>query len=147
MATKVTVRIFHYRGTAISTDPNTNLVRKPITIRGPVIRQIADAKDAVINELAEKVHFGPFGFEIVQRYPVRVLAEAITNAVIHRDYRLTADIMVRIFDDRIEIESPGLLSGTVTVANIQQVRHNRNPLIVQHLREFPDPPNLDAHEG
>ncbi len=31
---------------------------------------------------------GPLGFEIVQKYPVRVLKEAITNAVLHRDYRL-----------------------------------------------------------
>lgn len=147
MAAKAAIRIFHYHGTEVATDPNTNLVRKPITIGGPLIRQITDAKQAVINELAEKVQFGPFGFEIVQKYPVRVIAEAVTNAVIHRDYRLTADIMIRIFSDRIEVESPGLLPGTVTVANIQRVRHNRNPLIVQHLREFPDPPNLDAHEG
>ncbi len=147
MAAKTAIRIFHYRGTETGTDPNTNLVRKPVTVGGPLIRQITDTKQAVINELAEKVQYGPFGFEIVQRYPVRVIAEAITNAVIHRDYRLTADVMIRIFSDRIEVESPGLLPGTVTVANIQTVRHNRNPLIVQHLREFPDPPNLDAHEG
>jgi ATP-dependent DNA helicase RecG len=147
MASKAAIRLFHYRATETSTDPNTNLVRKPLTIGGPLIRQIPDAVDAVINELAERVQFGPLGFEIVQRYPVRVIAEAITNAVIHRDYRLTADIIVRIFSDRIEVESPGLLSGSVTVTNIQRVRHNRNPLITQHLREFPDPPNLDAHEG
>jgi len=54
---------------------------------------------------------------------------------------------IRIFSNRIEVESPGLLPGRVTIANIQTERHNRNPLIVQHLREFPDPPNLDAHEG
>jgi len=147
MAAKAAIRIFHYRGTETTTDPNTNLVRKPITVGGPLIRQITEAKQAVISELAEKVQYGPFGFEIVQRYPVRVIAEAVTNAVIHRDYRLTADVLIRIFSDRIEVESPGLLPGTVTVANIQTVRHNRNPLIVQHLREFPDPPNLDAHEG
>lgn len=147
MASKAAIRLFHYRGIETSTDPNTNLVRKPLTIGGPLIRQIPDAVQAVINELAERVQFGPLGFEIVQRYPVRVIAEAITNAVIHRDYRLTADIVIRIFSDRIEIESPGLLSGSVTIANIQTVRHSRNPLISQHLREFPDPPNLDAHEG
>ena len=147
MAAKAAIRLFHYHGTEIATDPNTNLVRKPVTIGGPLIRQIPDAKEAVINELAERVQYGPLGFEIVQRYPVRVIVEAITNAVIHRDYRLTADIMIRIFSDRIEVESPGLLPGLVTVANIRQERHNRNPLIVQHLREFPDPPNLDAHEG
>lgn len=72
----------------------------------------------------------------------------ISNAVIHRDYRLPADVMVRIFSDRIEIESPGLLAGPVTTANIARIgAHSRNPLIIQHLRQFPDPPNLDAGEG
>ncbi|HZK82288.1 MAG TPA: RNA-binding domain-containing protein, partial [Humisphaera sp.] len=145
---KTAVRIFHYKGSEISTDPNTNLTRPPINIVGPLVRQILDARQAVVNELAGRVQFGPLGFEIVQRYPVRVIAEAITNAVIHRDYRLNSDIIVRIFSDRIEIESPGLLVGPVTVANIGRIgAHSRNPLIIQHLREFPNPPNLDAGEG
>lgn len=148
LASKAAVRVFHYRGATISTDPNTNLVRKPITVSGPLIQLIPDARQAVINELATGVQFGPLGFEIVQKYPVRVLAEAITNAVIHRDYRLPVDVMVRIFSDRIEIESPGLLAGPVTTANIAHIgAHSRNPLLIQHLRQFPDPPNLDAGEG
>ncbi len=148
LAGKTSIRIFHYRGTHVSTDPNTNLVRPPTTIGGPLVRQIVDARQAVVNELAGRVQFGPLGFEIVQKYPVRVIAEAITNAVIHRDYRLMSDIIVRIFSDRIEIESPGLLVGPVTVGNIGRIgTHSRNPLVVQHLREFPNPPNLDAGEG
>jgi ATP-dependent DNA helicase RecG len=148
LAGKAAIRIFHYRDTHVSSDPNTNLVRPPKTIGGPLIRQIVEARQAVINELAGRVQFGPLGFEIVQRYPVRVIAEAITNAVIHRDYRLASDIIIRIFSDRIEIESPGLLMGPVTTANIGRIGpHSRNPLIVQHLREFPNPPNLDAGEG
>ncbi len=148
LAGKAAVRIFHYRGTQVSTDPNTNLVRPPTTVAGPLARQIVDARQAVINELAGRVQFGPLGFEIVQRYPLRVIAEAITNAIIHRDYRLASDIIVRIFSDRIEVESPGLLVGPVTIGNIGRIgAHSRNPLIVQHLREFPNPPNLDAGEG
>ncbi len=77
-----------------------------------------------------------------------MINEAITNAVVHRDYRLNADIHIRIFADRIEVESPGLLAGPVTVANISRVEtYARNPLIVNYLREFPTPPNLDAGEG
>lgn len=148
LAGKVAVRIFHYRGTQVSTDPNTNLVRPPRTISGPLSQQIVDARHAVVEELAGRVQFGPLGFEIVQRYPLRVIAEAITNAIIHRDYRLASDIVVRIFSDRIEVESPGLFVGPVTVSNIGRIgTHSRNPLIVQHLREFPNPPNLDAGEG
>ncbi|MET0112279.1 MAG: RNA-binding domain-containing protein [Limnospira maxima] len=148
LASKLGVRIFHFQGTDASTDPNTNLVRPPITLTGPLAQQIVDARDGVINELAGRVQYGPLGFEIVQRYPVRVIAEALTNAIIHRDYRLSADVLVRIFSDRIEVESPGLLVGPVTVGNISRIgAHSRNPLIVQHLREFPNPPNLDAGEG
>lgn len=148
LGAKTALRIFHYKGSEISTDPNTNLARQPINVVGPLARQIIDTRQAVINELAGRVQFGPLGFEIVQRYPVRVIVEAITNAIIHRDYRLNSDITVRIFSDRIEVESPGLLIGPVTVANIGRIgAFSRNPLIVQHLREFPNPPNLDAGEG
>lgn len=148
IAGKVAVRIFHFRGNRIETDPNTNLVRKPITVGGPAIRLIQDSLEAVVGELASGIQMGPLGFEIVQKYPVRVLREAITNAVIHRDYRLPSDIHIRIFSDRIEVESPGLLIGPVTAANISHIgTHTRNPLLVSSLREFPTPPNLDAGEG
>lgn len=148
LGSKASIRLFHYRGNETSTDPNTNLVRPPSTIGGPIIRQIADARDTVVRELTGGVQYGPLGFEIIQRYPVRVIAEAITNAVIHRDYRLPSDIIVRIFADRIEIESPGVFIGPISPSNINRVgSHARNCILVQHLREFPSPPNLDAGEG
>jgi len=55
---------------------------------------------------------------------------------------------VRLFDNRIEIESPGALPRTVTVANIGHVgSRTRNPLIARTLRDFPARPNVDAGEG
>lgn len=148
LAGKAAVRIFHYKGARRQTDPRTNLLKPPRTITGPIIRQIREARDAVLQELASGIQMGPLGFEIVQRYPVRVINEAITNAVIHRDYRLPLDITISIFSDRIEVTSPGLLVGPVTVRNIERIgTHNRNPNLINHLREFPEPPNLDAGEG
>jgi ATP-dependent DNA helicase RecG len=48
----------------------------------------------------------------------------------------------------MELQSPGLFAGPVTAANIGRVgAYNRNPILVSHLRDFPDPPNLDAGEG
>lgn len=81
-------------------------------------------------------------------YPERVVKEAIVNAIVHRDYRLNRDIFVRIFDDRIEVENPGLLPGNITPATIAKSGSRaRNPLIASNLREFPIPPNIDAGEG
>ena len=115
---------------------------------GPLIKQIEDAYEYVINEIAGGLRLSASGFETVHCYPTRVIKEAITNAVIHRDYHINRDIHVRIFDNRIEVESPGLFPGDIrpeTVATAGSL--NRNPLIVNHLREFPVPPNIDAGEG
>lgn len=145
---KCAVRIFHYKGDSVERTTNPNLVRPPVTVSGPLLLQIRNARDVVLNELASGVQVGPLGFEIAQRYPVRVIQEAITNAVIHRDYFISADIHIRIFADRIEIESPGGLPGGVTTANIGVIGSRpRNRALVDHLREFPVPPNLDAGEG
>lgn len=145
---KSAIRIFHFKGDSVERTTNPNLVRPPVTVGGPLLAQIRDARDVVLNELASGVQVGPLGFEIAQRYPVRVIQEAITNAVIHRDYFVSADIHIRIFADRIEVESPGGLPGGVTIANVGIVGSRpRNRALVDHLREFPVPPNLDAGEG
>jgi ATP-dependent DNA helicase RecG len=54
------------------------------------------------------------------QYPRSALREAIVNAVAHRDYSLIgANILLYVFDDRIEVRSPGGLPNTVTLANIR----------------------------
>lgn len=145
---KYSCRIFQYRGERIEHGTETNLLRPPKTVSGPLATLIRDALTATVDALASGVQMGPLGFEVVQKYPLRVLREAITNAIVHRDYRLSVDIQIRVFANRIEIESPGLFPADVTVANIGDVGSRpRNRAIVDHLREFPHPPNLDAGEG
>jgi len=60
--------------------------------------------------------------------------EAIVNAVAHRDYRLSGRrIEVRMFEDRMEIISPGGLPGHITLDNIVEEHFSRNPRIVKGL--------------
>ncbi len=148
LQSKFAIRLFHYRGFQIEYSVNTNLVRPPKTITGPLIAQIRDAARAVLEELGSGVQVTPAGFQLAQQYPERVIREAITNAVVHRDYRLQADIHIRIFANRIEIESPGSFPAGVTPANLREAGSRpRNRVLVTHLRDFPEPPNLDAGEG
>ena len=145
---KCSIRIFHYHGHKIEYGPDTNLVRPPITISGPILKQIRDAVDAVSRELESGVQRTTQGFELKQKYPQKVVQEAITNAVLHRDYQASADIQIRIFTNRIEVESPGLFPGAITPENIGEIGSKpRNPKLTDHIREFPNPPNLDAGEG
>ncbi len=118
---KCAIRIFQYKGHQIEYEPNTNLARTPITIDGPIIYQIRVAAETVLRELESGVQVSANGFEYAQKYPPRVVQEAITNAVIHRDYRLSQDIQIRIFTNRIEVESPGVFPGAVTSENVREI--------------------------
>ena len=61
--------------------------------------------------------------------------EAIVNAVTHRSYSIGGDhIRVEIFDDRIEIGSPGRLPGLVRIDNLRSTRFARNPRIARALK-------------
>lgn len=146
--TRADIRLMVYAGKEIGSGAQTNLRKPPKTIRGPLIEQIDAAVRAVLDELAQGLTLASSGFKTLHKYPERVVKEAIVNAVIHRDYRLNRDIVIRIFDDRITVESPGALPGTITPGNIERASSKaRNPLIAQNLREFPEPPNIDDGEG
>lgn len=142
------IRVFHYKGKAVLRGEVPNLLLPPKTISGPAVEQIAKAQAYVLERLAVGLTMEGSGFKTRYRYPERVIKEAITNAVVHRDYRLNRDIHIRIFDDRVEVESPGRLPGNLTPATIDKARSMpRNSLLARHLREFPNPPNVDAGEG
>jgi ATP-dependent DNA helicase RecG len=142
------VRLMVYKGKAVEASAQPNMRKPPRTLRGPLIRLIDEAVRTVLHELAEGVELASSGFKTQHRYPERVVKEAIVNAVVHRDYRLNRDIQIRIFDDRLEVDSPGVFPGGITPANVKEAGSKaRNPLIVKTLREFPLPPNYDLNEG
>lgn len=142
------VRLMVYQGKAAEATAHPNMKKPPRTLRGPLIRLIDDTVRAVLDELAQGVELASSGFRTRHLYPERVVKEAIVNAVIHRDYRLNRDILVRIFDDRMEVDSPGVFPGAITPANVAKAGSKaRNPLIAKTLRDFPVPPNFDLNEG
>ena len=145
---KCSIRIFQYDGNLETIKETLNLLGAPKNINGPIVKQIADAHEYVLGLLQTGVRV-PSGFVTTYSIPERAIKEAITNAVIHRDYHTKRDIEIKIFEDRIEVESPGLLPFNITPSNIgiERAHEYRNDLLIKHLREFPDPPNLDQNEG
>jgi len=118
----------------------------PITVEGCLYAQIKEAVRVTIETAESIPKMGDAGLEKIQ-YPNETLHEIITNAVIHRDYSIADDVHIRIFDNRIEVQSPGRLPAHVTVKNILKERFARNGSIVRILNKFPDPPNQDVGEG
>lgn len=63
--------------------------------------------------------------------------EIIVNAVTHRSYSMRGtDIQVKMFDDRIVVESPGKLPGLVRTDNIRHTHFSRNPRIAEFLKAY-----------
>lgn len=145
---KCGIKISHYHGTKPSFSGEPNFLTRPFTIEGPLIKQISQAIDYfrnVVKNSPPKLHGSTFKPSLL--IPEWAFQEAITNAVIHRNYSIQDDIHVRFFDDRIEIESPGTYPGHITITNIRSERFARNPIILRTLNRFQSAPNLDIGEG
>lgn len=119
---------------------------QPETIEGNAYRQIHVAVQKVVSIIEQIPVMRDSGFEAI-KYPDTAIHEIITNAVIHRDYSANDDIHIRVFNNRIEIYSPGKLPGHIKPSNILEERLARNQKIVRLLNKFPDPPNKDVGEG
>lgn len=66
--------------------------------------------------------------------PDTVFEELLANALMHRDYFISAPIRLFIFDDRVEIISPGVLPNNLTVENIKSgVSNIRNPILTSFI--------------
>ncbi|MEW6109750.1 MAG: ATP-binding protein, partial [Nitrospirota bacterium] len=145
---KCSIKISHYYGTKPAYSGEPNFVRRPFTIEGPLLYQI----EQTIRYFKETTKSSPprlkgSTFNPSLLIPEWAFQEAVTNAVIHRNYFVQDDIQVRFFDDRIEIESPGIYPGHITVGNIRTERFSRNPIIQRALNRFQAAPNLDIGEG
>ncbi|MBS1207649.1 MAG: putative transcriptional regulator [Proteobacteria bacterium] len=143
--TRCAIKVYRLR----TTDTNymrEHLAGMPATINGPLEAQIL----AALEKVAELVEGATYyeGEKLVSlKYPVDAIKELLVNAVIHRDYSLNDDIHIRIFDNRIEISSPGKLPGYMTIDNLYEERFSRNPNIVRMLHNLPNPLNHDIGEG
>lgn len=71
-------------------------------------------------------------------YPEEVLRETVVNALVHRDYSIVGtDIMMALYSDRLEIQSPGHLPNTVTTDGMRSgLRYARNQTLVNVMRDY-----------
>lgn len=140
------IRILRYLTDEKEGERETLAEGYPISIEGDVYRLIHSAV-AKVKEIVESTGVVGDGGKEIKKYPDVTLHELITNAVLHRDYSILKDIQIRIFTNRIEIESPGKLPGHITLENILREQFSRNPKVVRLISKFPSPPNKDVGEG
>jgi ATP-dependent DNA helicase RecG len=88
--------------------------------------------------MKEKTYPGHDGiFVTKEEYQEFVRTEIVVNAVTHRDYGIKGtDIQIKMFDDRLEVDSPGIFAGMVNNDNIRYTHFSRNPKIATFLKDY-----------
>ncbi|QNK49387.1 putative DNA binding domain-containing protein [Brevibacterium sp. PAMC23299] len=132
------IRFIRYEGKNAETGTRMNIIKQE-TIEEPIPILIERVKNIVQNQLREFTALdSPTGkFITVPEYPVFAWQEGIVNAITHRAYNIHGDdIKIIMYDDRLEIISPGKLPSIVNVNNIKEVRYSRNPKIARALTEM-----------
>ena len=105
---------------------------------GPVLKMTDDVLTFVKTQVKEHTYLGADGlFKTDPQYPEFCWTELCVNSICHRDYSiLGTDIQVKIFDDHITVESPGIFPGLVRPANIRHTHFSRNPKIAAYMHEY-----------
>ena len=106
-------------------------------IGGPLDRQVRDAMRFVMRNRRVAARKAPGRSEVPQ-YSERALFEAVVNAVVHRDYAVAgAHIRLFMFDDRLELYSPGGLCNSMTADELRISQFTRNELLASRLGQCP----------
>jgi len=132
------VRFLRYEGETADTGTRMNLV-KDISLELPILRMVEKAQEIIGAQLRQFTSLDPTTgrFRTVPEYPEFAWQEGLINAITHREYAMSGDyIRVSMYDDRLEIQSPGRLPNIVTVDNIRDTRFSRNMRIARVLTEF-----------
>ncbi len=127
------VRVLRYRGQERGSGARQQLI-EDVRVEGPIPRQLLEANEHVerLQPIRRALRStGRFGD--VPLVPEDAWLEGIVNAVVHRSYSMVGDhIRVEIFDDRIEVSSPGRFPGLVDLGDpLKATRFARNPRIAR----------------
>ncbi len=119
------VRCARYKGNAPIDFIDMKIIEKNL------FNQVDASEKFMLTHIKKAAKIVMFEREEAWEYPPDALREAIVNAVCHRDYSVSSDITVGIFDDRVEISDPGKLPDPLTPEDLKKIHKSipRNPLI------------------
>jgi len=132
------VRIIKVSGTELKSGESYNALSDE-SVQGNIFQLIDESWKNLRPFLAYKTDFGTDArFEQKYIYPEWACREALVNAVAHRDYGIHNGTDIFIFDDRMEIKSPGALLSTLTIEDLEELNgahESRNSMIAKILKE------------
>lgn len=137
------VQAVAYRGTTVVPEGDSLYQLDALDITGPLDKQIFDTCAFVRKNMRVAAYKATTGGRVdLPDYSMRAVFEAMANAVAHRDYSMPGSrIRLRMFSNRLEIHSPGMLPNTMTPSDLAYRQSSRNEAIASLLARCPIPDN------
>jgi ATP-dependent DNA helicase RecG len=131
------IRVIRYEGTEEKFGSKLNVIADRV-IDGPLPLQISNAVGFITPLIRSFTRLGvDQRFETSPEFPHEACAEAIVNAVVHRSYNLkNMNIFVKLFEDRLVVESPGAFLPPTTASTVFEAHNPRNPNTMWALYYF-----------
>lgn len=134
------ITFLHYYGTDVGEKtPQGARFLDNRSFEGPLSAMIEEAETYVMSALRKASLIEGMLRRDIPEYPLDAVREAIANAVAHRDYSpyvRGSYIQIRLFADRIEVQSPGGLFGNVNIENLEDEHSTRNARLMRILEDL-----------
>ncbi|MFH0713444.1 MAG: ATP-binding protein [Candidatus Micrarchaeota archaeon] len=130
--TNLEVRIVKYAGT----EPELGLIRVDKRSYGTIPELINETFNMVLENTGKTFAITGTERKEIPDYPQESLRELITNALGHRDYFTQKEVLIEIFEDRLQITSPGGLLSGQSINNFEKTPQHRNPITYRLLGDL-----------
>ena len=109
-------------------------IEKQDIVERNLLRQVNDCLDILTTKyLNRNIKYSADKVERIDEleYPIEALRESVLNAIVHRDYTISSDILIRVYSEKIVIMNPGSLPSELTIESLKSthVSKPRNPYI------------------
>lgn len=129
----------YYGTTADERTPRSERFVDNQRFEGPIPEMVDQAETYVMAAMRKSSLIEGTLRRDIPEYPLEALREAVANAIAHRDYSAYVRgsyIQIRLFADRIEVQSPGGLFGNVTVENLEEEHSTRNTRLMRMMEDM-----------
>jgi len=122
-------------------DSDGIIIKDSARLKNDLVSQVDDVMDYVKKHINMAIEIVPYQTENVQRwdYPLDAIREIVLNMIVHRDYRSSADSIVKIFPNRIEFYNPGTLPDEISINDLMSNNYRslpRNKQIADIFKEM-----------
>ena len=132
-----------YRGTRVRPDLSGDPYQLDAAdLTGPLDAQVEQACRFVARNM-KVAAFKHLGRVDRPRFDMEAVFEAVVNAVAHRDYSIYGSkVRLRLFDDRLELHSPGAIPNAISVQRLEHLQSSRNEVVTSLLAKCPVPADV-----